>query len=94
MEGPIVPIKIIKKGAANIPEAAPIVTDREPPKTAPTPEERKVWWSENVPPPGAKPKECAYCHQFYLMPCNEEQHKSCANWFHLQANPKKAETAS
>ncbi len=85
-------IIIVKKGAAGLPPSARVIEDpgvKQPESTgAPaeprSKEEAKEWWGMRMPGVKQQPALCAYCKHVYLMPCNENTHKSCGNWFELE----------
>lgn len=68
----------IKKG--NAPRSAPVVEGAL--KVEHQQDDWKKIW-KHVPPPNAKPQECSYCGQFYIVPCDDARHQACANFKHF-----------
>ena len=86
------PIKIIKRrNAPDTREPAPLIEDASTPKLVETPEERSArYWKDEHPPTNAQPRQCGYCRQFYIKPCNDEQHRRCMNFGFLQSKLARA----
>jgi hypothetical protein len=71
------PIKIIKRGA--------VAKVYAPPKERTKEESHKHW--KEFPGPNAKPRECPFCLEWYIRPCdNPEQ---CGNYQHMTKRKRK-----
>ncbi len=84
-------ITIVKKGAAGLPPAARVIEDQEAKdkakpeyKPVPPPEDSKQWWEMRMPGINQKPSLCAFCQKMYVMPCDDNTHLGCGNWFELE----------
>lgn len=86
-------IKITKK-ANTTPERrepAPLVGDAAPEMATPAPvrtkEQMLAEWKA-FPAPHQKPVQCAYCGQFYIKPCSDQQYSGCMNYQHFVTRKK------
>ena len=78
-------IIIKRNGVITAKEPDALVTDHPEVPAQQTDAARIKDWKDNHPPIGAEKKQCAWCMQWYIMPCADtDKAMSCANYLHLR----------